>query len=179
MDELYQVLSRRTRGYLYKRRVLADVEDRVNNVYLAVASAIRSGSLRQPEALAGFATTIVKRQAIAGIADAIRTRSHLVQLTGSERVIDNRPDPEMQAIQNQKKALMMKLLQEIAPRDREMLTRFYLHGQTPSEICREMGLTETQYRLCKSRAKVRFRKLVEEQLHVNEVVPCPEESADV
>ena len=42
--------------------------------------------------------------------------------------------------------------------------RFYLREQTPEEICDEMGLTETQFRLLKSRAKARFAELGRKKL---------------
>jgi hypothetical protein len=44
-------------------------------------------------------------------------------------------------------------------RDREVLTRFYLQEQTVSQIAEEMSITETQFRLIKSRAKARFSEL--------------------
>jgi DNA-directed RNA polymerase specialized sigma24 family protein len=47
-------------------------------------------------------------------------------------------------------------LQILSPRQREILTRFHLHEQTAEQIRREMGLTETQFRLAKSRAKAQF-----------------------
>jgi RNA polymerase sigma-70 factor, ECF subfamily len=53
----------------------------------------------------------------------------------------------------------MRILRSIGKRDREVLIRFYLEEQTPERICREMGLTETQFRLIKSRAKARFGEL--------------------
>ena len=37
--------------------------------------------------------------------------------------------------------------------------RFYLYEQSQDQICAEMGLTETQFRLLKSRAKTRFAEL--------------------
>jgi len=43
--------------------------------------------------------------------------------------------------------------------EREILRRFYLEEQTQEQICAEMGLTETQFRLLKSRAKARFGEL--------------------
>jgi DNA-directed RNA polymerase specialized sigma24 family protein len=54
---------------------------------------------------------------------------------------------------------MEQILQAIPRRDREILTRFYLKEQTQEEICEEMKLTETQFRLLKSRAKSRFGAL--------------------
>jgi hypothetical protein len=37
--------------------------------------------------------------------------------------------------------------------------RFYLQEQSPRQICRDLGLTPTQFRLTKSRAKARFTEL--------------------
>jgi len=47
----------------------------------------------------------------------------------------------------------------LAPRDREVLLRFLVDEQPQDRICAEMGLTETQFRLLKSRAKTRLEKL--------------------
>ena len=40
-----------------------------------------------------------------------------------------------------------------------MLVRFYLQEQTAEEICHDLHLTETQFRLIKSRAKARYGEL--------------------
>jgi hypothetical protein len=40
--------------------------------------------------------------------------------------------------------------------DLEPRRRFYLRQQSPETICRELDLTETQFRLKKSRAKARL-----------------------
>jgi DNA-directed RNA polymerase specialized sigma24 family protein len=53
----------------------------------------------------------------------------------------------------------MRILNSLPKRDREVLARFYLEEQRPERICREMGLSETQFRLVKSRAKARFGEL--------------------
>jgi DNA-directed RNA polymerase specialized sigma subunit len=60
-------------------------------------------------------------------------------------------------------------IQKLSERDRDVLTRFYLYEETQEQICQEMQLTETQFRLLKSRAKARFgelgkRKLQQKQL---------------
>ncbi len=54
---------------------------------------------------------------------------------------------------------MTNILRSISNRDREILTRFYLLEQTQQQICVEMQLSETQFRLLKSRAKARFGEL--------------------
>ena len=52
----------------------------------------------------------------------------------------------------------------LSSRDREILTRFYLQEESQEEICIEMTLTETQFRLLKSRAKSRFGELGKKKL---------------
>lgn len=166
MEELYKVLSRGVRGYVCKHFGPFDIEDRVHNVYLVVASAIRSGSLREPEALMGFTAAVLKRQVASGISAAARSRLHVADMAAGPWAVDRRPNPEQQAIEAEKKRLMMLFLREISPRDREILTRFYLHDQTPARICQEMDLTETQFRLLKSRAKGRFHELVQQRTEI-------------
>jgi DNA-directed RNA polymerase specialized sigma24 family protein len=51
---------------------------------------------------------------------------------------------------------MEDILRDCSRRDREILTRFYLLEQSQEQICEEMGLNDTQFRLLKSRAKQRF-----------------------
>jgi transposase-like protein len=44
----------------------------------------------------------------------------------------------------------------LQPREREIMRRFYVEEQSPTDICLQMKLTATQFRLLKSRAKARF-----------------------
>jgi DNA-directed RNA polymerase specialized sigma subunit len=59
----------------------------------------------------------------------------------------------------QREALATKILKSISQRDRDVLTRFYLMEQSQEQICMDMNLTDTQFRLLKSRAKARFAEL--------------------
>jgi DNA-directed RNA polymerase specialized sigma subunit len=52
-------------------------------------------------------------------------------------------------------------LRRLKKRDREILERFYLREQNAQQICAEMRLTETQFRLFKSRAIARCVSLVQ------------------
>lgn len=168
MEELYTSFSHGVRYYFCKHLGPADLDDRVHDAYLTVVQAIRAGSLREPEALMGFVKTIIRRQVAAGIDDAVQSRRERVDFEVSAFVSDARQNPEQEAIGRQKTQLMVQVLQEISPRDREILTRFYLHGQEQDEICQEMNLTETQFRLLKSRAKARFGDLGRKRLSPEE-----------
>ena len=60
--------------------------------------------------------------------------------------------------------LAYKILKGISRRDREILIRFYLLEESQELICRKMNLTDTQFRLLKSRAKARFGELGKKKL---------------
>jgi len=129
-----------------------------------VVQAIRRGELREPERLMGFVRTIVRRQVASHIDKAVQTRREQLDLDASSRVADPHGNPEEAAIFNQKGDMIRKVLSELTSRDREILTRFYLEEETQEEICTEMTLTETQFRLLKSRAKSRFGELGKKRL---------------
>ena len=65
---------------------------------------------------------------------------------------------------SQREDLVRRILGELSDRDREILTRFYLREQTQDFIFEQMDLSETQFRLLKSRAKARFGELGKKKL---------------
>ena len=56
-------------------------------------------------------------------------------------------------------SLILAVLERMSARDREILSRFYLCEQPQEQICEAMDLTDTQFRLLKSRAKARFGQI--------------------
>lgn len=87
------------------------------------------------------------------------------------RVTDARRNPEQHVAFQQKVDFMIEILQQLSERDREILTRFYLNEESQEQICREMNLTETQFRLLKSRAKARFGDLGKRKLQQKAMAP--------
>jgi RNA polymerase sigma-70 factor, ECF subfamily len=56
------------------------------------------------------------------------------------------------------------VLASLSQRGRDILERFYLKEQTQEQICQEMSLSETQFRLLKARAKARFGEIGRKKL---------------
>jgi len=159
MEELYRIFTKGIRFFLYRQLGPQDLEDRVHDVFLIVTQSIRRGDLREPDRLMGYVRTVVRRQIAAHIEEAMRERRNLTGLDGDILLSDHLPDPERGVIERQNEELALRMLRSIGKRDREVLIRFYLHEQPAAEICRAMNLTETQFRLIKSRAKARFGEL--------------------
>ncbi|HJT88953.1 MAG TPA: sigma-70 family RNA polymerase sigma factor [Bryobacteraceae bacterium] len=159
MADLYRVFTTGIRFFLYRRLGPQDLDDRVHDAFLAVAQAIQRGGIRQPERLMGFVHTIVRRQIAAHLEAMAAARRCHTDVGGAIVLSDQRPDPERNAISRETKEVALRILKSIPGRDREVLVRFYLQEQSAPQICREMGLTGTQFRLIKSRAKARFGEL--------------------
>jgi RNA polymerase sigma factor (sigma-70 family) len=164
MEELYALFSRGVRFYLCRQLGPQELDDKVHDTFLIVVQAIRNGELREPERLMGFVRTVVRRQVVAHIDSAVQCRKERAGFEYVLGVTDSRTNPEQDAIAHQREEIMERVLRSISRRDREILTRFYLLGQSQEQICAEMKLTETQFRLLKSRAKSRFGELGKRRL---------------
>lgn len=136
----------------------------MHDTFLIVVQAIRKGELREPERLMGFVRTVVRRQVAAQIDRVVQNRREQAEMDTTSGVSDSRNTPEEAAIVRQHEEVAEAVLRSISLRDREILTRFYLMEQTQEEICGEMGLSDTQFRLLKSRAKARFGEVGKKKL---------------
>ena len=178
-EELYG-MARNFSFFLIRQLGNDDLQDKIHDVFVTTAQAIVAGKLRDPERLVPFVTTVTRFYTYG----QIERRSRWRKLEGSLDHV-NVPDPrinlEQSAYRNQKVRIVREILRALKPRDRELLRRFYLQDQSKEEICREMKLTPTQFRLFKSRAKSRFTALGVVRLrscrsaHESEI-PEPEET---
>jgi DNA-directed RNA polymerase specialized sigma24 family protein len=115
----------------------------------------------------GFVRTVLNRQLSLGISRIIHKRETSIELESATNLTTAEPTPEQRAVAHQKAAIMRQVLGKMNKRERDVLTRFYLHEELPERIQKEMGLTATQFNLLKSRAKARLTELVQGKLGRN------------
>jgi RNA polymerase sigma-70 factor (ECF subfamily) len=156
LEELYNLFSRGIKFLIVRQLGRQDIDDRVHDTFVIVVQAIQRGDLRDPERLMGFVRTIVRRQIAGFIEKNYMRRRDELDIDGPVKIADSHIGPEEVAIRAQNAQIMEDILRDCSRRDREILTRFYLLEQSQDQICEEMGLNETQFRLLKSRAKQRF-----------------------
>ncbi len=117
----------------------------------------------------GFVRTIVRRQIAGSIGRAIQTRKGQTELKEGELVPDFQKNPEESAISQQNIEIARQALRSISKRDREILIRFYVLEQSQQKICKDMQLSDTQFRLLKSRAKARFGETGKRRISKNPI----------
>ena len=169
MEQLYTVFSQGIRFYLCRQLGPQELDDKVHDIFVIVVQAIQRGELRDPDRLMGFVRTVVRRQVAAYIDEMVHCRREELNLELTF-LADSRRNPEQNVALRQKLDLMKTVLGELTDRDREILTRFYLNEQTQEEICQDMDLSDTQFRLLKSRAKARFGELGRKKLQHRQLV---------
>jgi RNA polymerase sigma-70 factor (ECF subfamily) len=165
MEDLYKLFARGIRYYLCRQLGAQELDDKVHDTFVIVVQAIQRGELREPDRLMGFVRTVVRRQVAAHIDRVVHSRREETDLDLGVRVADHARNPEQTVVFRQKVEFMLSVLASLSDRDREILNRFYLREQDQGQICVEMGLTETQFRLLKSRAKARFAEIGRKKLH--------------
>jgi RNA polymerase sigma factor (sigma-70 family) len=158
-EQFYWRFSRRMRPYLSRQIGAEDAEDKIHDAFIIVTEAIRHGELRDPECLTGYVLAVLRRQVAAHIRKIVQTRRSTDLLAATACHFSERRNPEQEAIARQNREVVNLVLGSIPSKEREILSRFYLSEQSPEQICSEMQLTPTQFRLLKSRAKSRFGKL--------------------
>lgn len=157
--ELYRTFSRGVSYYLSHRLAPQDLDDGVHEVFSMVIEAIQKGSLENPECLTGFVRTVAKRMVAEHNDNGVQVCNRTSALEFRLHAVDPRNSMEQTAIRHQKAEIMRELLAGMTEKEREVLSRFYLLEQSQKEICEQLFLSETQFRLVKSSAKSRFAEL--------------------
>jgi len=144
----------------YSRRGYAqDAADLAMNAVIAAARSISRGEIKDPNKLPGYVRSVAVRCLAATIEGSVRARQRECEVTPN--LAASAQTPEELAIQRQRAKIVTKVLGAIPRQEREILTRFYIDGQTKEEICEQLQLSDDQFRNIKSRAKLRVTSMVQ------------------
>jgi RNA polymerase sigma-70 factor, ECF subfamily len=163
IEDLYGIFSKGIRYQLYRQLGPQDLDDKLHDIFVIITQSIQRGDLREPERLMGYLRTVTQRQIAAQIDSNVRCRRDR-SIDLDVPLSDRQPTPEAEIIDRENKEVALRVLRGINSHAREVLIRFYLKEEPAERICQEMGLSETQFRLIKSRAKARFIELGKRRL---------------
>jgi RNA polymerase sigma-70 factor (ECF subfamily) len=151
---------------LLRRRTGGDhglLQDLVQETLLVVIQRLRGSGIEDPEKLAAFAAQTARNLAIASLRKTERQKTD-VDSAATERNADTTRGVEALAEDFEAAMAVRALLRELPQsRDRLMLKRFYLEDHDKEVICQEMQLTEAAFNQALSRARRRFRQILDER----------------
>jgi RNA polymerase sigma-70 factor (ECF subfamily) len=151
---------------LLRRRTGGDyglLQDLVQETLLIVIQRLRGDGIDDPQKLAAFAAQTARNLAIASLRKAERQKTDV-----DSEVTDRNADPAQSVdriASDLEAALAVRALLRELPqaRDRLMLKRFYLDDHDKEVICQELDLSEAAFNQALSRARRRFRQILEER----------------
>ena len=134
-----------------------DIQDFQQEVFLRVLRTLRQGEgLRQPDRLGAFVNSVCSNV----IFEHFRQKSRLVQFE------ENTPEPrdwgtdlERDVVKEETRKRVRDLINELAPRDRNILRAAVLEERQADSVCEEFGVSKGHLRVLLHRARVRFRRL--------------------
>jgi RNA polymerase sigma factor (sigma-70 family) len=146
--------------YLANRHCAAYAEDCVQEALIAIVQNLRRREIKEPKALPAYVRTILLRVA----ADKRNGAKRMIGGECFEATVATASDagktPEEYADAQKTGTLLRAALQKLADHEREILKRFYLDDEEPRHIRESMGLSETQFRLLKSRSLRKLKKFL-------------------
>jgi RNA polymerase sigma-70 factor (ECF subfamily) len=155
VQQFYEIFNNGFRYFIKRQLGHADLQDSVHDCVVAVMTAVRRGPVREPERFVGFVNTIVKRHIARKIAEKMASRVE-VEIKSASSLQSPCPSPETQAIATEVRTIARLALDSLSDRDREILRRFYLLGQTEEQIRRELNLSFHVFKNIKHRARSKF-----------------------
>jgi RNA polymerase sigma-70 factor, ECF subfamily len=151
---------------LLRRRTGGDhglLQDLVQETLLVVLQRLRGAGIDDPAKLAAFAAQTARNLAIASLRKAERQKTD-IDSAASDRTPDPGTSVDGRASDLEAALAVRALLRELPqPRDRLMLKRFYLDDHDKESICQELDLSEAAFNQALSRARRRFRQIIEER----------------
>ncbi|MGA2596689.1 MAG: sigma-70 family RNA polymerase sigma factor [Bryobacteraceae bacterium] len=164
LEQLY-AMARNFTFFIMRQLGSDDLQDKVHDIFVTAATAISAGKLRDSERLTPFLTTLTRFYTYGQIDRRVVRRKYVTPLEHAN-IPDRRTNLENSVYKKQKMLIVRDILNAMPKRDRDVLERFYVLEQTKEQICQEMNLTPTQFRLLKSKAKSTFAKMGQRRLKV-------------
>jgi RNA polymerase sigma factor (sigma-70 family) len=143
------------------------VEDAMHDVFAIALKEIQKGALRNPEALNPFLRTLCRRKLIEFIDHAAKMRRNEGEAASHLMLENENNNPEAVLLKHENEALVRAALDTLTALENQVLTRFYLREESRDSIMARYKMSETSFRLLKTRAKAKFgiaaRKFMEAQ----------------
>ena len=157
-EELYALISKGMLFFLRRQMPVHLAEERMHDAFMIVLKAIQDGRIEDATAFPGYVITVTKRQYFHHIRSSVNATE-----CSDEFVVNGLPskvkdDPDSLPEAQRRSTLMAEVLRTMNTECREILNRVYVLQQSQEQVCAEMKLTDTEYRLLKSRARAEFEE---------------------
>lgn len=136
------------------------IEDVRQETLLRVLRAVRSPEgLRDPRCLGSFVNSVCNNVLLEQWRAQGRERNSAVEPDSTPDAQAPDPDPEAQLVSEERKELVRRVIDDLPPRDRDLLRALFLEEREKDEVCEQFGVERDYLRVLLHRAKTQFREL--------------------
>ena len=130
------------------------VQDATQETFLRVMSALKEkGGLASPESLGAFVNSVCNNV----LFEIYRAKSKVVAFDDTVEVPDERASMETTLASDEEREQVRRVIAQLPPKDRNILTWLFLEDRDKDEICRELNVDRNYLRLLVHRVKARFK----------------------
>jgi len=132
------------------------IDDIRQETFLRVLTALKSkNSLQSPESLGAFVNSVANNL----LFELYRKESRQKVVEQDEQFdpADHRSSAEMEMVTEERRQRVLQVLNELPPRDRELLRMIFYEEVDADQICEAIGANRGYLRVLLHRAKARFR----------------------
>jgi len=133
-------------------------EDFSQETLMTIIRKIRNGDVEHPESLPSFVAKVARFHAIEQMRK-LRRRNLSEDLEQAEQVPDSSPNRLEELQTSEESGEIRELLQDLRPRYRQLLLRFYINEESKEVICADLGLTPKQFDNVLHRARNSYKEL--------------------
>jgi RNA polymerase sigma-70 factor (ECF subfamily) len=141
------------------------IEDVRQETLLRVLRIVREGRVEHPERFGAFVSGVCSNVLMEFLRGEMHRRGSVPEFEPA----DDRVDLEKPLVNQQRRRVVERVLEQMPGRDRELLRMFFLEERDKSELCKHFKVGEDYLRLLLHRAKSRFRAIHSKQT----VAPMP------
>ncbi len=168
-EELYLFIKKIVTNNGYKLNNSHDTEDMITKTFIEVMDAFIKNKVKHKDKIQSFIHGVIRNQFKSYYREvSVRAKRHApleAYDIESERRKSGLPgnevhqafNPELWLADKEKKERLMSVVNRLKEKDKKIILDFYFNEKDKDTIIKEMGLTETQFRLQKNRALAKIK----------------------
>jgi len=134
------------------------IDDIRQETFLRVLQAIRKKGIRDPERIGAFVNSVCNNVVL----EFGRSGSRITYMEdGAPEMADERADSERELVTREQQEQVRKVLSEMSPKNRSLLSAVFLEERSSEDVCRQFGVDQNYLRVLLFRARAQFRQTME------------------
>ena len=154
LDYFGELLRIKLRARRYSYHAIDDI---CQETFLRVMQTIRREGIRDPQRIGSFVNSVCNHV----MQEHTRAGARYTPTDeGVPDIADPHADTERSTADRERQLLVQSVLQEMSPKNRDLITAVFLDERQPEDVCRQMGVDANYLRVLLFRARNQFREIL-------------------